>query len=87
MKKVLITILLIIEIFMVNLTYQSFLHREITKEENKITKKQFAMFIQENDEYVEYKGDNLFPKNYYVNKSLSKCVDENDNPVEDVFEK
>ncbi len=69
---------------MVNLTYQSFLHREITKEENKIANKQFAMYVKENDEYVEYK-DNLFPKNYYVNKSLSKCVDEKGNPVENVI--
>ncbi len=85
MRKVLITILLIIEIFMINLTYQSFLHKEITKEENKITKRQFAMFIQDNDEYVEYEGDNLFPKGYYVNKSLSKCVDEKGNPIEDAI--
>ncbi len=85
MKKVLVTILLIIEIFMVNLTYQSFLHKEITKEESKVDRKQFAMYIKENDEYVEYKEDNLFPKNYYVNKSLSKCVDENGNPVENVI--
>ena len=68
-----------------SLTYQSFLHKEINKEENKITKKQFAMFIQENDGYVEYKNDDLFPKGYYVNKSLSKCVDENDNPVENAI--
>ncbi len=84
-RKFLITILLIIEIFMVNLTYQSFLHKEINKEENKITNKQFAMFIKENDKYVEYKGDSVFPKGYYVNKSLSKCVDENDNPVENAI--
>ncbi len=84
-KKVLVTILLLMEIIMVNLTYQSFLHKEINKEENKVDKKQFAMYIQENDEYVEYKGDNLFPKNYYVNKNLSKCVDENGNSMENVI--
>ncbi len=84
-KKIIVTFLLLMEIVLVNLTYQSFLHKEITKEENKITKKQFAMFIQDDNKYVEYKGDNLFPKDYYVNKSLSKCVDENDNPVENVI--
>ncbi len=81
-RKIFITILLVVEIMLVNLTYQSFLHREINKEENKITKKQFAMYIKENDEYVEYEGDNLFPKGYYVNKILSKCVDEKNNPIE-----
>ncbi len=84
-KKILITFLLVVELIMGSLTYQSFLHKEINKEENKVEKKQFAMFIKEDNEYVEYKGDSLFPEGYYVNNNLSKCVDENDNLIENAI--
>ncbi len=84
-KKILVTFLLVIELILVNLTYQSFLHKEINKEEKTVEKKQFAMFIKEDNEYVEYKGDSLFPEGYFINNDLSKCVDENDNVVDNAI--
>ncbi len=88
-KKILITILLIMEVIMLNLTYHSFLNKEINEDinvkETPKNKKQFAIFIKENDEYVEYKKDRLFPQGYYINKKLSKCVDDKNNLVDNAI--
>lgn len=58
---------------------------EIVKEENKVNRKQFAMYIKDgNDEsYQEYTGSDLFPNltKYTLNLNESYCVDYNDNLV------
>ncbi len=84
-KKFLITLLIIIEIIMVNLTCQSFLHKEVNSEKENFRNKQFAMFINNGNGYEEYKGESLFPKGYYLNTSMSYCNDSNGDPVNDVL--
>ena len=84
-KKIIVTILLIVEIMLVNLTYQSFLHRKVNTEKETYRNKQFAMYVNDGNGYKEYTGDSLFPKGYYLNPNLSYCNDDKGERVEDVL--
>ncbi len=87
-KKIIITILLVIELIMVHLTYQSFLQRNNynTRDEVKNKNKQFAVYLKNGEEYEPYQGTSLYPKGYYLNKDQSYCLDMQDNKVEDILE-
>ena len=54
------------------------------KEETKVNRKQFAMYIKNSDEeeYQEYTGDDLFPKGYKLNTEQSSCMDNNGDEVD-----
>ncbi len=88
LKFVIILSLFILELLSVFLTIKSFSNKEIVeiKEENKIKKEKFSMYI-ENDtgEYTEYTTSEYFPVGYNLNLDKSTCVDSNDNTLTGVL--
>ena len=71
------------------LTYKSFLNKDINKmiEEEKVDKKKFSMYVEENGEYVKYTGSEYFPNDslYQFNEVKSNCVDIANNVVNNVL--
>jgi len=87
-KRVIIILLVTVEICFLFLLTKSFSNREILKEkivENKIDKKQFSMFIETDNGYVEYIESNKFPEGYTVNLEESKCLDTKGNVIEGIL--
>ncbi len=74
------------------MTYRTYENKpkELPEEKEKIEtkKKQFAMYIKQGDNYVEYHGDegkeNLFPEGYKLNEEQSRCEDIDGNKIEDI---
>ena len=62
---------------------------EITKEENKINKKQFSMYVKRtmNGDYEEYTESDMFPNstNYTFNEERSYCEDNKDNIINEAI--
>ncbi len=87
MKKIIIGVLVIIEIFSLYMMYQSNENKnlnEVNIKENNNTK--FAIqYEKENGKYEEYL-ENEFPEGYILNKDKSKCIDEEGNVIENSLE-
>ena len=87
-KIALILILFIIEMFSLFLMVKSFNNKDLEKikEEHKVTKKQFSIYVK-NDQgnYEEYIDGNLFPLGYQLNLKKSNCIDSKKNIVDGVL--
>ncbi len=74
------------------MTYRTYENKpkELPEEKEKIEtkKKQFAMYIKQGDNYVEYHGtdenENLFPEGYKLNEEQSRCEDIDGNKIDDI---
>ena len=84
-----ITLLVVIECVFTYLSVKSYSNKDITelKEENKINKEMFAMYIENEDgNYEEYKdGESFTIAGYKLNISKSNCVDNKGNAVPDII--
>ena len=87
MKKIIIGVLVIIEIFSLYMMYQSNENKNLNEVKvNENNNNQFAIkYEKEIGEYEEYIG-NEFPKGYILNKEQSKCIDEEGNIIENSLE-
>ncbi len=77
-KTILIVSLVLVEFLTVFLSVKSFNNKPIenTKEEINTKRKQFSMYVEnDNGEYEEYNSSNLFPEGYSLNLEKSTCVD------------
>ena len=88
--KVIITLLLLIEFTFVFLSIKSFNNKDITeiKEENKVDKEMFSMYVENKDgEYEEYTDSEYYPigLKYYFNEERSNCTDNKGKVVSDVI--
>ena len=88
-KKLIISFLLLITpLTFITIYSNSNKKIESIKEENKVSRKQFAMYITNSEgEYVEYTDSEYFPNDtlYVFNTENSYCVDANDNVVDNVI--
>ena len=84
---VIVTILVLIELVMVNLTYHSFLNKEVSKNSDLTRRKQFAIYVKDEKEenYRPYDGKTLFPIGYHLNIESSHCEDNKGAPVEGIL--
>ncbi len=84
-----ITLLVVIECVFTYLSVKSYSNKDITelKEENKINKEMFAMYVENDDgNYEEYKdGESFTIAGYKLNISKSNCVDNKGNAVSDII--
>ncbi|MBQ7031237.1 MAG: hypothetical protein IJN13_02545 [Bacilli bacterium] len=88
--KVIITLLLLIEFTFVFLSIKSFNNKDIKeiKEENKVDKEMFSMYVENKDgEYEEYTDCEYYPigLKYYFNEERSNCTDNKGKVVNDVI--
>ena len=89
MKKiVLISLFVLLEMLSIFLAIKSFSNKNIaeTKEIYEIDKKQFSMYIEnEEGNYEEYIESNKFPEGYQINIEKSKCVDTKGNVINGIL--
>ena len=89
MKKIIIGVLVLIEIFSLYMMYQSNENKklnEVNIKDKEIDNNKFAIkYEKENGQYEEYTG-NEFPKGYVLNKEKSNCIDEEGNIIENSLE-
>ena len=88
--KVIITLLLLVEFTFVFLSIKSFNNKDIKeiKEENKVDKEMFSMYVENKDgEYEEYTDSEYYPigLKYYFNEERSNCTDNKGKVVNDVI--
>ncbi len=91
-KKIIVLVLSVILVMSMYMTYRTYENKpkELPEEKEKIEtkKKQFAMYIKDGDNYVEYHGEegkeNLFPEGYKLNEEQSRCEDINGNKIDDI---
>jgi len=75
--RVIIPILIVMEFISVFLAFKAYSNKEVIniKEEYKVVRKKFAMFVKQDGFYVEYTGGDVFPNGYKLNLDKSSCVD------------
>ena len=83
-KKIILTILILMEIVMGYTTIKTYQNKNIdtVKEESNIKKDKYAMYVDNGDGYHIY-NENKFPSitEYVLDKDKSNCVDNNDNEI------
>ena len=86
-RKYLILLLVVIECISLTLTFKAYSNKEVIniKEEHKVDRKKFAMFVKQDGSYVEYTGGDVFPNGYKLNLDKSSCVDTTGKVIEDVI--
>ncbi|MBQ7031071.1 MAG: hypothetical protein IJN13_01695 [Bacilli bacterium] len=89
-SKVLIVLLLLVEFTFVFLSIKSFNNKDIKeiKEENKVNKEMFSMYVENKDgEYEEYTDSEYYPigLKYYFNEERSNCTDNKGKVINDVI--
>ncbi len=84
-KRIIITILLVVEVISIFLTWKSYNAGKILEDkvENNVTNDHFAFYIKENGVYKEQTGS-TFPAGYHINKNMTVCVDENQEKLNDI---
>ena len=85
-----ITLLVVIECVFTYLSVKSYGNKDITeiKEENKVNKEMFSMYVENKDgEYEEYTDSEYYPigLKYYFNEERSNCTDNKGKVVNDVI--
>lgn len=91
MKKSLIIFLVIMESFMIFLSYKSYKSKEVILDDVKIkenitNRNAFALMIQQSNGTYTESASNTFPTTgYYFNQTKSGCIDENGNTIENVL--
>lgn len=86
--RFLLVFLFLLEILSLFLSYKSFINKEVKKikEVLEVDKKQFAMYIEKEDErYSEYTSSNIFPNGYKINLTKSNCVDTKGNKIDEIL--
>ncbi len=80
-KKIIVTILVIIEIMLINVTYKSYSNRII--DEKEIENKRVAIKVDNGNK--EYKDSETLPgRGYVLNTELTKCLDIEGNKIENI---
>ncbi len=84
-KRIIITVLIVVEVISIFLTWKSYNAGKIleNKVENNVTNEHFAFYVKENGEYKE-KTDNTFPAGYHIDKNMTVCVDENKEKLDNI---
>ena len=85
-----IILLVVIECVFTYLSVKSYSNKDIKeiKEENKVNKEMFSMYVENKDgEYVEYTDSEYYPigLKYYFNEERSNCTDNKGKVVSDVI--
>ena len=86
--KIFLLTFFLIELLSLFLAIKSFSNKNIaeTKEIYEIDKKQFSMYIEnEEGNYEEYIESNKFPEGYQINIEKSKCVDTKGNVINGIL--
>ena len=89
-SRVILPILIIVELSFLFLSWMSYSNKDITevKEENKVDKEMFSMYVENKDgDYVEYTDSEYYPigLKYYFNEERSNCTDNKGKVVNDVI--
>ena len=89
-SRVILPILIIVELSFLFLTWMSYSNKDVTeiKEENKVNKEMFSMYVENKDgEYEEYTDSEYYPigLKYYFNEERSNCTDNKGKVVSDVI--
>ncbi len=80
-KKIIVTILVIIEIMLINITYKSYSNRII--DEKEIENKRVAIKVDNGNN--EYKDSETLPgRGYVLNTELTECLDIEGNKIENI---
>jgi len=77
-----------LEILSLFLVYKTFSNKDVKaiKEIMEIDKKQFSMYVEnEEEKYKEYTSSNIFPVGYKINLSKSSCVDTKGNKINGIL--